>query len=59
MDVAEGKAVLEGSEEIQDDLFVRDIGANLSDSAMAAAEACPVDAITVYDDDGNQINPEN
>lgn len=42
---SEGKAVVVSAE-----------GAD-SDTILAAAEACPLEAITVYDEDGEQIYP--
>jgi len=50
-----GKAVLADSEEAEEDLFVREVPADAELDAKFAARACPVDAIRVYDDDGEQI----
>ena len=50
-----GKAVLVDSEEREDDLFVRDVPEDAELDAKFAARACPVDAIEVYDDDGERI----
>lgn len=57
MNIAESKADLEDAEEIEDDLFARAVPEAVEEDAKNAAEACPVDAIEVYDDDGNQIVP--
>ena len=56
-DEDDGKADLEGSEEEQEDLFVREIPEDEELDAKFAARSCPVDAITVYDDDGEQLIP--
>jgi len=50
-----GKAVLVDSEERDEDIFVREVPAGAELDAKFAARACPVDAIEVYDDDGEQI----
>jgi len=52
-----GKAVLVGSEEREADRFVREVPADEEFDAKFAARVCPVDAITVYDDDGEQLVP--
>jgi len=52
-----GKAVLADSEEREDDVFVREVPADAELDAKFAARSCPVDAITVYDDDGEQLIP--
>jgi ferredoxin len=52
-----GKAILESSEETTDDVFVREIPDDQELDAKFAARTCPVDAIRVYDDDGEQLIP--
>jgi ferredoxin len=52
-----GKADLADSEEREDDLFVREVPEDSELDAKFAARACPVDAIAVYDDDGEQLVP--
>jgi ferredoxin len=52
-----GKADLADSEEVETDLFAREVPEDAELDAKFAARACPVDAITVYDDDGEQIIP--
>jgi ferredoxin len=56
-DEDDGKADLEGSEEQEADLFVREIPEDEELDAKFAARSCPVDAIAVYDDDGEQLIP--
>ena len=51
----DGKADLAGSEETDDEVFVREVPADAELDAKFAARACPVDAIAVYDDDGEQV----
>jgi len=50
-----GKAVLVDGEERDDGVFVREVPENAELDAKFAARSCPVDAIAVYDDDGEQI----
>ena len=50
-----GKAVLQGSEEVEDGVFEREVPADAELDAKFAARTCPVDAIEVYDDDGEQV----
>lgn len=52
-----GKAVLQESEEVEDGVFVREVPADAELDAKFAARTCPVDAITIYDDDGEQLIP--
>ena len=50
-----GKAILADSEERTEGTFVRDVPEDAKLDAKFAARACPVDAIAVYDDDGEQV----
>ena len=54
-----GKAVLAGAEPSADDpdVMVREVPVDAELDAKFAARACPVEAITVYDDDGEQLVP--
>jgi ferredoxin len=56
-DEDDGKADLADSEEQEADLFVREVPADSEMDAKFAARACPVEAITIYDDDGEQLIP--
>lgn len=56
-DMDAGKATLVDSEETEDDIFTREVPPDVEFDAEMAARVCPVDAITVYDDDGDQIIP--
>ena len=56
-DEDDGKADLAGSEETSEDVFVREVPEGEELDAKFAARACPVDAIVVYDDDGEQLIP--
>jgi ferredoxin len=51
----DGKADLDGGEETEPDLFVRDVPEEAALDAEFAARTCPVDAIRLYDDDGERI----
>jgi ferredoxin len=50
-----GKAILVDGEEVEEDLFRRDVPEAAELDAEFAARACPVDAIALYDDDGEQV----
>jgi len=54
-DMDDGKADLLDSEETEEDIFVAEIPEGEEFDAQYAARVCPVDAIKVYDDDGEQI----
>lgn len=51
MNLSEGKADLVSAEEIEDGMFVREVPEEATEQVKAAAEACPVDAIAVIEDD--------
>ena len=53
----DGKADLEDAEEVDEQLFVREVPEDAEFDAEFAARVCPVDAIRVYDDDGEQLVP--
>jgi len=50
-----GKADLADAEESGSGLFEREVPEGAELDAKFAARACPVDAIAVYDDDGERI----
>jgi ferredoxin len=50
-----GKADLVGSEEREADVFVREVPEDAEFEAEFAARVCPVDAIKLFDDDGEQV----
>ena len=52
-----GKAVLVDGEEERDGVFVREVPEDAEFDAKFAARTCPVDAITIYDDEGEQLVP--
>ena len=54
-----GKAVLAGAEpsDHDPDVMVREVPEDAELDAKFAARACPVEAITVYNDDGEQLVP--
>ncbi|PSQ11025.1 ferredoxin [Halobacteriales archaeon QS_5_70_15] len=56
-DESAGKAVLVDGDESDEDVFVRRIPEDEEFEAQFAARVCPVDAIAVYDDDGEQLIP--
>lgn len=56
-DEDDGKADLAASEETAEDQFVREVPEGEELDAKFAARSCPVDAIVVYDDDGEQLIP--
>ncbi|WP_372912323.1 ferredoxin [Salinigranum sp.] len=51
----DGKADLVDSEEREEDLFVREVPEDAEFDAEFAARVCPVDAIKLFDDDGEQV----
>jgi ferredoxin len=50
-----GKADLPGAEEVEEDRFVLEVPEGAELDAEFAARTCPVDAIRLYDDDGEQV----
>lgn len=57
MNMGAGKAELAGGTETEDGVFTMEVPADAEDEAKAAAESCPTDAITIYDNEGNQLVP--
>lgn len=51
MNISEGKADLDDSVEVEDEVFERAVPEGTEESAVKAAEACPVNAIRVFDDE--------
>lgn len=51
------KAILVDGDEVEPDRFVREVPDGEEMNAEFAARVCPVDAITLYDDDGEQLIP--
>ena len=51
----DGKADLAESEAVEPDVFEREVPADAELDAKFAARSCPVDAIEVYDDNGDQL----
>lgn len=56
-DMDAGKAVLADAEEVEPDRFVRDVPSDAEFDAKMAARVCPVEAIRILSDDGDQIVP--
>lgn len=56
-DLDAGKARLVGGERSAPGTFVREVSDEEAFDAEMAARVCPVDAITFYDDDGDQLVP--
>lgn len=54
-DTDAGKAVLVDGEEESDDVFVAEVPEDEEFDAKFAARVCPVDAIEVYDEDGERV----
>ena len=53
----DGKADLADGDRTDENVFVREVPADAELDAEFAARACPVDAIALYDDDGEQVIP--
>jgi len=56
-DTDAGKAILVDGEEVEEGVVVREVPEGEELDAKFAARSCPVDAIAVYDDDGEQLVP--
>jgi ferredoxin len=50
-----GKADLVDAEEVEEDVFELEVPEDAEFDAKFAARVCPVDAIELYDDDGEQV----
>jgi ferredoxin len=50
-----GKADLTGAREIEEERYALAVPEDAEFDAEMAARACPVDAIELYDDDGEQV----
>ena len=50
-----GKADLADAEEVEEDVYALAVPEGAEFDAEMAARACPVDAIELYDDDGEQV----
>ena len=55
MNVVKGKADLEGGEEAEDGIIVREVPEADTENAKEAAKACPIDAIRVFED-GDEVD---
>ncbi|POG56988.1 ferredoxin [Haloferax marisrubri] len=55
--VDDGKADLTDAEETDDGVFVREVPEDAEFDAKFAARVCPVEAIRILDDDGEQLVP--
>lgn len=53
----DGKADLNDADEVAENVFARPVPSDTETNARWAARVCPVDAITVYADDGTQLVP--
>ncbi|ELZ31175.1 ferredoxin [Halogeometricum pallidum JCM 14848] len=51
----DGKADLAGAEEVEDGVFELEVPDGEEFEAEFSARVCPVDAIELYDDDGEQV----
>ena len=54
-DETDGKADLAAAEEVAPDVFEREVPDDAELDAKFAARSCPVDAIEIYDDDGDRV----
>lgn len=57
IDNLNGKATVNGASETSEGVFEREIPAEMEEEVQAAARSCPVNAITVYDESGDQLSP--